>query len=81
MNGYGQVYRTACPVFPKTDEEFPYGMAWRGIIMDADKEMKEVWHGLAAGTPDAAFEAMKKMGARLGCTDLRRWSGTLPEGR
>lgn len=80
MNGYGQVYQTACPEgWPHGNERFPYGMAWRGVIMDEDNRLKEVWGGLAVGHPDAAFEAMQKAAAKLGCTDLRRWSGDLPE--
>ena len=80
MNGYGQVYRTACPEgFPKGNERFPYAMAFRGVIMDEDERFKEVWEGLPSGTPDEAFDDMEKAAKKLGCTDLRRWSGTLPE--
>lgn len=80
MRGYGQIYRTSTPSgYPKGDKAFPYAMAWRGTIYDADLHNKPVWEGLACGHPDEAFDQMKKIGEKFECADLRRWSGVLPE--
>ena len=77
MNSYGQVYRTMCDDFYSGSEEFPYGMGFRGILMDDTH--KEVWIGKVVGTPDAAFIDMQKHAPRHLITDLRPWSGLLPE--
>jgi len=52
-------------------------MAWRGILMD--DERKEVWLGQRMGTPGEAFDAMKVRAPEHGITDLRPWSGTVPD--
>ena len=75
MMNYGQVYQTDSGTIPADgSEEFPYGMAFRGIVYD--DEGKEGWYGRRHPTPVDALVDMKANAGAV--TDLRPWSGALP---
>lgn len=74
---YGQVYR--CVPWALSPTYGPY--AWRGAIWTYNRKGagRCAWEGKAETTPDEAYDAMCEAAQSLGVTDLRRWSGTLPE--
>lgn len=74
---YGQVYRTSCPSLVR-DENWPHGMAFIGIINLPGG--RELWRdGFRHPTPDKALERLREQAEKEGVTDVRPWSGTLPE--